>query len=270
MQNKPRAKGKEKKTLVYKPYLKGTWHSGLAARRGLKLLTYHLVFVFVYLFIGQALLFDAVVLRVLINLMVVLGFGALLFSEGAKTGLDDVAFAEIALQRQESGKPIEKKEKDRCYHPLKGLFTALAGSLPLVLIALAFAFMTSLQVHQLSGLPAWVQAYERRADVGLALRYYHETGAFSLVDALRIFVRLSIFPFINMAGTGSARTLLLLERLSPLLVLIIPTGYALGYLQGRRLRAGVHGAISTDSRRRIQRERRERRRRQRQEPTRLV
>ena len=270
MQNKARSKTKAEKTLVYKPYLKGNWHSGLAAKRGLKLLTYQLVFAFVYLFIGQALLFDALVLRVLINLMVVLGFAALLYSDGAKTGLDDVAFAEIALQRQEAGKAIDQADKDRCFHPLKGFFTAFVGTLPLVLLALAFAFMTSLQVHQLGALPGWVQAYERRADVGLALQYYHVSAPFSLVDALRIIVRLSIFPYINMAGAGSNHTLLLMERLSPLLVLIIPMGYGLGYQQGRRLRAGVHGAISTDSKRRVQKERRERKRRQRQEPTKLV
>jgi len=71
-------------------------------------------------------------------------------------------------------------------------------------------------------------------------------------------------------GADSNNALLWLERLSPLLVCIIPTGYALGYLQGKRLRAGVHGAIVSDRARRVQKERRERRRRQRQEPNNLV
>jgi hypothetical protein len=265
-----KAKGKQKQTLVYKPFLSGNWGSALAVKRGFKLLAYQLVFVFVYLFIGQALLFDQPLLRVMINLMIVLGFGGLLYNDGAKQGLDDVTYAEIALQRQQSGKPIDKLERDRCFHPAKGFFSVFAGTLPLILFCVVFALAAKVQVYRLGGLPDWVQSYERRADVGLALRYYHQGNAFGLLDGMRVAVRLLIFPYINMAGTGSNLALLWLERLSPLLVCIIPIGYALGYLQGKRLRAGVHGAIVSDRARRVRKERRERKRRQRQEPNSLV
>ena len=67
MQAKPKT-GKQKPSLVYKPYLRGNWHSGLAAKRGLRILVYLLVFMFVYLFIGQVLLFDSVILRTMANL----------------------------------------------------------------------------------------------------------------------------------------------------------------------------------------------------------
>ena len=268
MQTKP--KGKQKQTLVYKPFLLGNRSSALAAKRGIKLLAYQLVFVFVYLFIGQALLFDQFLLRILINLLIVLGFGGILYNDGAKAGLEDVSFAEIVLQRQQNGKAISKLERDRCFHPAKGFFSMLAGTLPLILFCLVFAFMTELQVYRLGGLPDWVQAYERRADVGLALNYYHQGNAFSLVDVMRVAVRLLVFPYINMAGTSSNQTLLWLERLSPLLVCIIPLGYSFGYMQGKRLRAGVHGAIVSNKARRIQKQKRERRRLQRQEPNNLV
>ena len=36
--------------------------------------------------------------------------------------------------------------------------------------------------------------------------------------------------------------------IKPLLVCMMPLGYALGYLRGPRLRAGVHGAIKIDRR----------------------
>ncbi|MHC1786281.1 MAG: hypothetical protein AB9880_04420 [Christensenellales bacterium] len=270
MQNKPSNRSKREKALVFKPFLMGSWLSWFAARRGLKLLAYQMAFVFVYLFIGQALLFDSLYLRLASNLLVVLGFSALMYNDGAKAGLDDVAFAEIALQRQNQGKTAGKAELDRCFHPAKGFFTVLAGMAPLVLLCAVFAVIAQVQVYQLGALPSWLQPYERRADVGLALGYYRQSQAFGLTDGLRIAVRLIIFPYINMAGSGSRSTLLLLERLSPLLALIIPTGYALGYLQGKRLRAGIHGAISSDARRRVQRQRREKRRLQRQEPNNLV
>lgn len=255
----------DRPSLIYKPYLPGNWYSGVAARRGLKILGYQLIFIFVYLFLGQILLFDVAWLRVLLNAVFVLAFAGLLYADGAKVGLDDVSFAEIALQRKESGKEITKAEVDRCYHPLKGVFTMAVGILPLLLIALVFALITREQVYRLGGLPSWLAGFERRADIGLALQYYHEAPQVGLEDVLRIIVRLSIFPFVNMVGTDSAGALHFLERLSPLLILVIPSGYPIGYLQGRRLRASVHGAISTNAVKRQKRDRREKRRREKQE-----
>lgn len=269
MQKKARNTAKAKPTLVYKPYLKGRCASLLAARRGLRILAYLLVFVLVYLFIGQALMFDSLILRLLLNIAALLGFAGLLYNDGAKMGLDDVSFAEIALQRRESGKDISSSELDRCFHPMKGFVSAAVGVLPIFLLALVFAMLTKEITYSLGGLPSWLQGFERRADVGQALAYYHEPAHFGLVDVLRVIVRLSIFPFINIVGADSSKTLLLLERLSPLLVLIVPAAFGLGYMQGHKLRARVHGAISSDAIRRVKRERRERKRR-RQEPNQLV
>lgn len=267
MQVKPR-KNKQQPTLLYKPYLTGNWRSAQAARRGLRMLVYQVVFMFVYLFVGQVLLFDAVLWRVLANLMIVFAFGALLYNDGAKTGMDDVAFAEIALAQQEAGKEVTEEDRNRCFHPLKGFFTALMGALPLILISLVFAFIATEQRYQLGGLPGWVEGFERRADVGLALQYYHQQHGLGLEGVLRIIVRLLLFPYVNMIGTSNRLALLWLERLSPLLVCMMPLGYALGYLRGPRLRAGVHGAIKTDARRRVRRQKKERA--SRQQPRNLV
>lgn len=242
---------------VYKPFLTGTWRGKQCFTRGLRVFAYLLGFIFVYLFVGQVLMFDSVLLRVLMNAVLLLGFAALLYSDGAKAGVDDVAFGEIALQRQQSGHE-DVEAQQRSYHPAKGFCTALAGAAPLLVVSLVFAFITQLQVYQLGGLPSWLSGLERRADIGIALSYYRQPAAFGLEQVLRIVVRLAIFPFISMAGTGSAHTLLWLERFSPLLVLIVPMGYALGYMQGKRLRAMVHGAIKTNDKRRTRRERRTR------------
>lgn len=258
----------QQEELVRKPYLKGKANSPLCARRGLRVLVYQIALVFIFLFIGQVLLTQSVPLRIALNLLVVFGFFMLMYSEGSRAGLDDVAFSEIALGRQQNGKQIEKKELERCYHPAKGLWTVLYGMLPLLLLALAFAFLTREQKYVLGGLPSWVSAYERRADIGLALGYYHEAQSIGLEAILRIIIRLLLFPYINMAGTDSSSLLLLLERLSPLLILIIPMGYAFGYLRGPVLRARVHGAIKADTKRRIRREKKARLLRR--EPKKLV
>ena len=263
MQKNPRTAAKQKPALVYKAFPDRAPRQRPCCQEGVRVFVYLLLFALVYLFIGQALMFDNIVLRVLLNLMALLGFAARSLNEGGKAGLDDVAFAEIALQRQQSGKEVTKEELNRCFHPLKGFFTAIVGVLPLLLVAILFAFMAREVVYQLGALPGWLQGFERRADVGQALAYYHEPASFELEDALRVIVRLALFPFVNMVGAGSSKAMLTLERLSPLLICILPLGYAIGYTQGKRFRAGVHGAIVSDTKRRVQRERRERRRRRR-------
>ncbi len=253
---------KQKKTgqaaPVRKPFLKGRAFSPQCWKRGLRVLVYQVALIFIFLFIGQVLLTDSVPLRIVLNLLVVAGFFMLMHGEGSRAGLDDVAFAEIALGRRESGKEIEKRDLDRCYHPLKGLFTVLVGMLPLLLVAVVFAFITREQTYVLGGLPSWLSAYEQRADVGLALSYYHEAQGMGIESVLRIIVRLLLFPYINMVGTDSSSLLLLVERLSPLLMLVIPMGYAVGYLRGPALRARVHGAIKADAQRRVRREKKAR------------
>ncbi|NLZ89284.1 MAG: hypothetical protein GX916_07265 [Clostridiales bacterium] len=262
---------RKKPLLIYKPYLEGNWRSALAAKRGLKLLGYQAAFIFFYLFVGQAMMFDNFVLRLVINLLLLLAFASLLYMDGIKTGEDDVAFAEIALSRKEAGQTISQGDLDRCFHPLKGLLAVLAGMLPIVLICLVFALIAEVQVYRLGALPSWLEAYRNsRPDISLALSYYSEAVPFQLQDILRIIVRLLIFPYVNIVGTGDAISLLWLERLSPLLVMIVPMAYAIGYRQGKMSRARVHGGIASNQVKRVRRERRERKKRREKAPNQLI
>lgn len=248
-----RGKGKPKAEIVYRPYLKGHAVSLLAARRGLRILAYQIAFAFIFLMIGPLLSFDALILRLITNLGMVAGLMALLYAEGTRAGVEDVTFAQIALQRQQDGKTIEGRELDRCYHPAKGFVTALLGALPLLLISMVFALTVQPRQYVLGGLPDWVSAYERRADIELALSYYHKQRALALPEMLGIAVRLFILPFINMVGQDATGAQYLLDRLSPLLILLPPCAYGVGYLRGPALRAQVHGAIEKDTRRRQRR-----------------
>ena len=80
----------------------------------------------------------------------------------------------------------------------------------------------------------------------------------SLTDYLRIIVRIALIPFVNIIGTANSRGLLVLERLSPILVLIPAVSYGSGYLTGRGIRTKVHTAISENDRRRVRKERKAR------------
>ncbi len=261
---------KNRPSLIYKPYLTGNWASPLATRRGLKILGYQAIFVFFYIFVGQALMFDNFVLRLVTNALILGAMGALLYMDGMKTGEEDVAYAEIAHSRQQDGQDIPKQERDRCFHPLKGLFSVLVGMLPLVLIALALALTAQVQRYHLGGLPSWLESYRTRQDIGIALAYYNETIPMGVTDVLRIIVRLLLFPYVNIVGTEVPMHLLWLERFSPLLVLLVPMAYAGGYALGPKARAAVHGSIAADHKRRVRRDRKERKRRRTKDPTQLV
>ena len=262
-----RGKGKPKAEIVYRPYLKGRAISLLAARRGLRILAYQVAFAFIFLMIGPLLTFDSLVLRLITNLAMVAGLMALLYAEGTRAGVEDISFAQIALQRQQDGKTIEGRELDRCYHPAKGFVIAVLGALPLLLISLVFALTVQPRQYVLGGLPDWVSAYERRAEIGLALSYYHEQRVLALPDMLGIAVRLFILPFINTVGQDAKGALYLLDKLSPLIVLLPGCAYGIGYLRGPALRAQVHGAIESNSRRR---QRRRKATKAAEEPRRLV
>lgn len=248
---------------IYKPYLKGNAFSGTALKRSLRVMGVLAIFVFACVLAGGILSFNQSVLRLIINGLLVFFGCALLFNEGSNQGEGDVSFAEIALNRQNEGKEVTKEDRDVCYHPLKGFVTALAAILPFLIITVVYACIAHRQAYALGALPSWVEGYENQAEIGQALAYYHEAPALTIEDTLRVVVRFALFPFMNMLGTSYDR-LYLLDKLSPLLCLIIPLFYALGYLRGPHLRALVHGNIRMARRRqnRNVRKAREQRRRQ--------
>jgi hypothetical protein len=261
--------GKKKKTqLVYKPYLKGRCASPLAAKRGWRIGAYVLMSAFVFFFLGQLMALDILWLRLVINLLMLTILAVLFYSDGAHMGEGDAAFAEIALTRQQEGKTIPQADLNRCFHPYKGFFTALVGAAPFALLCLVYAPMAKPVTYTLGALPGWLAGYEKRADIGLALAYYHQQAAFGLVDGLRLVVRLLVFPFVNIAGPDNVMGLLWVERLSPLLVMLSPMAYGLGYRQGERMRAMVHGGIAISRRRKNRQE--ARRKKAAQQPKQLL
>ena len=253
-----KSKKKNAAAPVYKPYLKGRPVSAAAARRAWRVLGLLVLFALVSVLLGGALSFSSTIPRILINGALVAAACLLMSAEGKRQGESDVAFAEIAHNRLSGGKAVEDSEKNICYHPCKGFFTALVGTAPLLLLTLAFALIAHKQSYALGPLPAWVSAFEGQAEIGQALAYYHETSAATAEDILRIVVRLALFPYVNLLSSGSRDTLYLVDKLSPLLCLIVPAFYGVGYLRGPYLRALVHGNIRMSRRRHNRNERKAR------------
>lgn len=243
---------------VYKPYLKGTAFSEATARRSLKVLGLMVVFAFFGVIASGVFSFDSSALRLFFNGLVVAFCAVIMYADGSRQGENDVALAEIALNRQNEGKPVSQKDRDNCFHPGKGFLTALLGAAPFVLVALVYALIATKQRYTLGVLPSWVSGYENQDEIGQALAYYHETASMGLEGVLRVAVRLFLFPYMNMFGNGNYEALYLLDKLSPLLCLAVPVFYGVGYLRGPHLRALVHGNIRQARRRQNRNERKAR------------
>ena len=193
-------------------------------------------------------------LRLIINTAVIAAVLAVFFSNGTNRGAEAVSRGEILYQKQERGKTFSKSEKAVCFHPFKGFIVGFLGTLPLWLPALLFAFTTQIQTTEAGSLPSWMQAYLRRSEISGALIQYTQAQPMGVNDILRIIIRISIMPFVNIAGSGNRQVMLLLERLSPLLLLLPALSYGTGYLTGRNVRTRIHTAIRENDRRRIRKE----------------
>ncbi|MBR5111383.1 MAG: hypothetical protein IK099_14485 [Clostridia bacterium] len=248
MQNQSR-NNKTKTPLIFKPYLKGNLFDAAAVKRGIRLMAYYLMFVFLYLIVGSALQFDSFLIRTLLNLVIVLICAMIVYMDGSRLGENEVAFGEIALARQEAGKPVDGKDKQRCFHPGKGWIIALIAVVPVILITLPHAFTATKQVYSLQSLPRWVSGFSSQEEISAPLAYYNQNVNVTVLDVLRMVSRILIFPFANIATANNPELLLTIDRLSPLLASLPLLGFPIGYLTGPRSRAMIHGGISSNNKR---------------------
>lgn len=245
----PAGKKNKKIKPIAKPYLKGNVMSRLVLIRGLKLMVYPVIFVLINLFVGAPFSFEnSAILRVVFNALLVGFCVVLMYNNGQNTGYGDITLAEIMYNHQQEGKPVTDADRDRCFHPLKGVTTALAGFLPLLILTLIYALTAQRQQFSLPGLPAWVGAYESQVDFMRPLSYYQVTEPMSFGVILRVVMRLLLYPWINLVGARNADMTLLVDRLSPILLCLPFIGYAVGYLRGRYSRAMLHGSMAAADR----------------------
>ncbi|MEG2949398.1 MAG: hypothetical protein RR946_01815 [Clostridia bacterium] len=256
---------------VKKPILTGSWHGKdawkLAGKRAISILAVSLV----YLIAGLLLGFDNLAGRIVTSLAVVLLVIYYQYHQGMGKGQDDAALAEIMYQRTQEGKEVTQSDRERCFHPFKGTFATLVGALPFVLFALVFAFLTKPSEYVLGVLPSWTEGLMAQNEFGDALHYYGLNSGLGAVDVMRVMDRAMVMPFINVASYIGDYAALLVERLSPLLVLIAPMGYGFGYARGVDLRTKINTGIKMGDDKKKRKERKARKQRQRSSaPERLV
>ncbi len=266
MQNK----GKQKNPIeiVHKPIIPGAWNGKdaqkMAFKRYLSVLATSLVYLFGCILMG----FDAMWGRILTAVVLVFGVTYYQYMNGLSQGENDVAFGEIIYNRKQTGYAVSEEECQRSFHPLKGLYASLLGAAPFVLFALIYAFMAEPMYYSLGVLPSWTEGLMAQTEFAAGLSYYNVGTELGIVGVMRIIDRAMIMPFVNVATGIGMNAVLVAERLSPLLVLVSPLGYAFGYSRGQHLRDQINTGIKMGDDRKKKREAKARRKRQRQQPQR--
>ena len=252
-------KKKQKIEKVSKPYLTGDMIDRTTKGTALKFFSATLVLAIVFLLFCVMMNFDQAWLNIVINLSVALGVYMFVSQLGMASGADAVNQGEIMYARQEKGRPVADWERSMCYHPLKGLMAALIGSIPMLLCSVVLACIAQRQMTNLGTLPAWLSGVESRPEIGNALAFYHENGSMTLETTMRLIVRMTIMPYVNIIGANDKDAMLILERVSPLINLIPALAYGLGYMQGVGVRTNVHTNIALGKKKAKRKQAKERR-----------
>ena len=246
---------------VRKPFVYGTPADGATVRTALQFFGILILVFFVTFIAGSSVSGAGPAIRIIFSAAVILLVLFIFFSNGSNLGADAVARGEILYQKKEEGKPFSESERKLCYHPCKAYIIGLIGTIPFLIAAIVFSFNATITMTGPGTLPSWMQSYTRRADIANALPTYLHPEGLSLTDFLRIAVRIFILPFVNLVGTDNPRGLLILEKMSPLLLLLPAAAYGTGYLSGKKIRTRIHTMISESNRRRKRKETRARKKR---------
>ena len=258
MTNSCRTSSKPPVREVRKPFLTGKAVDGNTLRNSLAFFGTLIVVFFVAFIACASATFGSIILRIALNLAVIFLILMIFYNNGAGKGAEAVTRGEILYQKEETGQTVSESERKAAYHPFKGFVTGLLGTIPFFFLAVVLALNTQLQMTQSGTLPSWMQAFTRRGDIGSALVHYTQPEGMALIDYIRIAVRICILPFVNIVSSGSKEGMLLLERLSPLILLLPAAAYGTGYRTGRKIRTRIHTAISENNRKRMRKERKKR------------
>lgn len=198
----------------------------------LRLLLYAVVTVVLGLLLSVIQGIENDVLRMAIAALLSVVVLGIYFMEGVSRGTADAVNSRQIAKLEKAGHAITAKEDASCYHPLK----ALAGSLMMFGIPLVLAVVLALNAkdytYVLQDLPTWLAgSYGVREDVMAPLAAYTQSLGTGAMDWIRIVVRLFMLVFINLFSNVQT-SIALIDRMSPLFILLYPIAYTAGYLCG--------------------------------------
>ena len=94
-------------------------------------------------------------------------------------------------------------------------------------------------------------------------------GRDTLKDGMKVLPTFGLLPYINIITAENIQGLLLLDRISPVLLLLPALGYMAGYLRGPVSRSYTHGSIAANTRRHKRKQKKEQKARQ-NEPKQII
>lgn len=207
------------------------WKGEIPALAGKLLLITVLVVVLGLMFSALQMIRNAL-LRDGLSLLIASGLVLLFYSEGLNKGARDAGESRQLAKLEKNGIAIDAREDAACYHPCKALCAcALVFILPL-LCAVFLALTTKEYTYTLQDLPSWLTgSYGARQDVMAPLAAYMQSAGATLVDWVRVFVRLFVLIFVNLFPDPQ-RMSATIDRIAPLCMLIYPLAFMIGYLRG--------------------------------------
>lgn len=253
-----RTAGKPAVKEVQKPFISGSIIDENTLKNSLFFTGTMIVVIFIAFLACAAATFSNLLLRLAMNLAVIAVALMIFFNSGSRHGAEAVARGEILYQKKERGQSFSGEERKICFHQAKGFLTGFIGTIPFLILALLLAVNTGIQMTEAGTLPSWMQAYTRRSDIGNALISYTQPEGMNFIDYCRMLIRICIIPFVNIVGHTDKAGLCVLEKLSPLILLLPAAAYGTGYLTGRNIRTRIHTAISENNKRRIQKDKKRR------------
>ena len=239
---------------VRKPFMTGTPKDENTLKSALKFFGLMIVIIFVAFITCASTATGSLVIRLVINIAVIAVTIMIFYHNGAGRGADDISRGEILYQKKEKGQEINEAERKLCYHRFKGFLTGLIGMIPFILLGIVFALNTTIQTADPGTLPSWMQSYTKRSDIGDALVAYTQPEGLNVIGIIRMIIRICIIPYVNLVGYENNMGMLFLERICPVLFLLPAVSYGIGYLTGKKIRTGIHTAISENEKKRIRKE----------------
>ena len=250
---------KEKKTAPEKskPFLTGAPTDENTVKQALKFFGMMLLIIFMSFLVCSMTGFNSRILSIIVNLAVEGLILLVVYTKGADLGTDGVVRGEILYQHIQKGIDAAESEKRIPFNKMKGFIIGLLGSALFLVFAILLAVTTKKQMTGAGVLPSWTEGFIRRSEFRNALAQYIQPSGITFTDIMRILVRMMLMPFVSMVGADNTDILLVLERISPLLVLLAPAAYGAGYLTGPAKRRQVHTEIAKNTRKRIMKEKKE-------------
>lgn len=257
--------------LVKKPIICGSFHGADAWKLALKRILSFVGITILYVLVGAMLGFDSQWISVIVSVLILAATAYYQYTNGVQKGVKDATYGEILYNRREAGHTVTDNDCERSFHRLKGFFAVLVASVPFVLLATIFALKTEKIGYKLGVLPSWTASLMEQSSFGEALAYYNTTVTITAMDVMRVIIRMMVMPFVNIVKDAGADAMLLVERLSPLLILVTPIWYGIGYTQGRHQRDLINTGIKMGDDRKKRREKKARKQRQHSKtPERLI